>query len=126
MPAGTTAAVLAIIGAVIAATGTITSSAISSADADRARTEGRRLAKIKREDELNFNKANDRLQRLGLAQRRREARMQSQESRATRKQREEEFEFTKQQTGLQTTLGIINGNQAMRQNFASLFNRRAA
>ena len=115
----------AIIGALIAAIGTGVSSGISSADAEKALSEGRKLAFLRREDELSYKKSQERLDRLRLRQQKNLTESQLKQEKelagAQLGQRKEEFGFTQRQTQFSNALGLLNSNETMRNNFAGLF-----
>jgi TolA-binding protein len=115
----------AIVAAILAVGGVIVSAAISSSDTKDAQNEARELSKVKRQDDLNFQRSQERLEKLTLAQRKREARMQNEESRKNREQREKEFAFGQRESFFDKQIGMLNSSEVMRSNFANNFRRAA-
>ena len=120
MPAGI------IIAALIAVGGTIASTTITSSDNENARNEARGLSRTKRQDDLNWQKSQDRLNTLILAQRKREGRAKERAQRAQLKQREKEFAFQESESFFGKQMGMLNSSEVMRNNFANNLFRKAA
>ena len=121
-----------IIGAIIAAGSTAISAGVASSDLEDAQEQGLGLANQKRADTLAATRAQERLAKLSLAQREKEAREVSRANRAAeresklgRRQKASEFAAAQREAQFGKTLALINNDQAMRNNFANLFKRGA-
>ena len=120
MPAAT------IVGGLIAAGGAIFAALVGSSDTEATMNEARSLAETKRRDDLLFQRSRERLEKLTLKQRGREARMGARARKEELGQRKKEFASSQRERQFEKTISLINGNQVMRQNYANLFQRRAA
>jgi len=114
-----------ILGALIGGGGSIASSLLTAEEMDEANNEARKLSKIKRQDELRWQRSRERLENMTLRQRKREARMQQQESRSNRAQRQKEFASQEREGFFNKQMGMLNSSEAMRNNFANNFRRGA-
>lgn len=112
-----------IVGAVIAVAGTLISAAITSSDTEDAAAMAKEMADQKRRDNLMALRSRERMEKLTLDQRKKEANMAARASRKELKQRKSEFAFGQREAQFGKTISLINGNQTMRNNFANLFKR---
>ena len=117
MPIGTAAAL--IISAIIAGATTVTSSVISSKDAEEAQNEGRRLGNMKRNDELGWQKTQARLGRAKLA-------FQKKEATELRKERGLDRGIAARDKQQANMMGLINSKEVLKSNFLNFFQRPVA
>jgi len=114
--------VSAIIGAVVGITGEVIGGAIDKKAADAA---NKRSMDIWRRQQAKDEKI--RKENLGLARLDRRLQQQNLALKGEQvKTEKDKLSFTKRQTQLQNTLGIINGSQQIKSTFVELFNRRKA
>ena len=118
--------VASIIAAVVAVAGTITSAAISSSDADDAQKEGKKLANIKREDELRRERENKRLNNAELRLRKKELGYQREAELYDRKERGLERGMISREKHSANMMNLVNSNEVLKSNFLNIFQRRGA
>ncbi len=117
------AIVAAIIGGVVAIGTAVTSAVITSNDAEDAKNEAKKLANIRRQDELKYADESDRVAKIRLGLDRQKTAFEMSEAKKDRAERREATEYAKQQNAFNQTIGILNNNDAMRANYLSLMKR---
>jgi len=115
----------AIVAAIIGVAGILISSDTQSQDLEEAQKEAKQLAMMKRQDELAWQNKQDELSKLGLEQRKeqfgKQLQFQQKEAKLGRAERAEERGYKRRQESFQTTIGLINRNQEMRNNFLNIW-----
>ena len=117
MPVGT------IIGAIVAAGATITATAISNAAIEDANEQGLKLSKIAREDELRKQRESERLNKAYIRLQKKELQYKREAELFGRKERAEERGYGRRQQTFSNQLGILNRNDAMRNQLVSIWRR---
>ncbi len=118
-------AIGAVIGAVVAIGGAIISGVMSSQDTEEVNRVGLQLANIKREDDLKIQEANERMNKLGLEQRKKEFGFQRKEARLDRAEREKDRQYGKREKFKADNLDFVNKNAQSRQLFKNSVRRDA-
>lgn len=116
-------AIGAIIAAIIAAGATVTTTALNNSATEDAQNEARRLANIRRQDELAMGDANKKLTKAQLRLQKKQVQYQRDAELFGRKERSLERGIQARESYLGKQLGMINSNDALRMQYANLFKR---
>ena len=116
-------AIAAIIGAVVAIGGAVVGGILDSQDTAEANRIGLKLAETQRQDKLNTEKAQEKLNMLGLKQRKEEFSFQRKEARLDRKEREKDRQYAKRQNFKAENLDFVNKNATARNAFLNSVRR---
>lgn len=115
-----------IIGAIISAAGGVAGGIFTSQDVEAAQNEARRLANMKRDDELKWKNTQERLSKSKLRLEQKRLGFQREAELFGRKERGLERGMLAREKSVANTMGLINSNQAMRGNFLNFFQRGSA
>jgi hypothetical protein len=117
---GIAAAIIGLIGAAVAVGGSIYGSEVASDDMASAQKEAKRLADIRRKDELAIKEANERITSQQLKLQNKQFTWQKSESKKDRAERSGIRAYQAKQNSYQDMTNLVNTNDSLRN---SLFQR---
>ena len=123
MPAGVATAVGVIIAAVIGAGAAVTTTALNNSATEDAQNEARRLANIRRQDELAMGNDGKKMTKARLRLDKKRLQYERDAELFGRKERTFERGTQARESYLGKQLGMINSNDALRMQYANLFKR---
>jgi len=112
-----------VVGAALTLAGTLTSAAIESGDIEEAQNEARRLANLKRDDDLRWQDIQDRLGRARIGLGKKELAFRKREAGELRKERGLERGMLAREKHEAKMMGLVNSNQVLRSNFLQMMQR---
>jgi len=112
-----------IIAAIVAATGLTTSTVLNNAAVDDANEQGLKLANISRQDQLRREQEQNRLSQASLRLQKKQLKFQRETELFGRKERAEEKGYVRRERQFDKQLGLINRNDAIRNQLVSVWRR---
>jgi len=112
-----------IIAAIIAAGAAIITTVLSNSATEDAQNEAKKLANIRRQDELKVNDDNMRLSKAGLRLQKKQLQYQRDAELYGRKERSFERGQAARESYLGKQLSLVNSNDALRMQYVNLFKR---
>jgi len=117
------AGVAALLGAIIAAGATVTTTAVTASQTEDAGDEARRLSGIQRGDILEQQRRERRLQRENLGLSREGLAFQREEATLDRRERTEERAYQRSADRYNRAVQLLNSNQDMQTRLANIWRR---